>query len=164
MWREVKTELLTVGDIVTCSVGEVVPADLRILTVKSTSIKVDQSNLNGETIPINKVSKKMTKTKSPFDQKNMLFSGSPILFGKCTAIVVCVGENTEIGKIKQEIEKAKKDTEDQLPPLKKQLNDFGEFLAYAIAVICLLIWLLSFPNFFDENQGGFILGSLYYFK
>lgn len=94
----------------------------------------------------------------------MLFSGSPILFGKCIAIVVCVGENTEIGKIKQEIELAKKDTQDQLPPLKKQLNDFGEFLAYAIAIICLLIWLLSFPNFFDENQGGFILGSLYYFK
>lgn len=69
-----------------------------------------------------------------------------------------------MGKIKREMEEAKKSTEDTLPPLKKQLNDFGEFLAKAIAVICLVIWIISFPNFFDQLHHGFILGALYYFK
>ena len=68
-----------------------------------------------------------------------------------------------MGKIKEDIEKAK-NSKDKKSELKKKLDQFGNFLAWAIAVICLIIWFISFPNFFDEVHGNWVLGSLYYFK
>ncbi len=94
----------------------------------------------------------------------MLYKGCEILFGDCYGVVTQIAENTQMGTIKKEIEAAKRSTQDKLSPLKQQLDDFGVFLSYAIMVICLVIWLISFPNFFDKVHGNWVLGSLYYFK
>jgi magnesium-transporting ATPase (P-type) len=44
------------------------------------------------------------------------------------------------------------------------LNEFGDVLAKIIGIICLVIWGISLPKFFDQVHGGFVLGALYYFK
>jgi magnesium-transporting ATPase (P-type) len=94
----------------------------------------------------------------------MLYAGTSVLSGDCICVVSKIGDDTQMGTIKREMEEAKKSTEETLPPLKKQLNDFGTFLAKSICVICLLIWIVQIPKFFSGVHGGFILGALYYFK
>ena len=70
--------------------------------------------------------------------------------------------NTEIGKIQQEVQKAGEEEEDS--PLKKKLAEFGDNLAKIIGVICLVIWVINFNNFFDPAYGNPYNGALYYFK
>lgn len=48
--------------------------------------------------------------------------------------------------------------------MKKKLDDFGEKLSYLISVVCLLVWLMNYNNFFDEIHGSAIKGCIYYFK
>ena len=66
---------------------------------------------------------------------------------------------TEIGKIQDELEEDEEDS-----PLKKRLDEFGETLAKAILIICILVWVINIRNFSDPAHGGVILGCLYYFK
>jgi len=68
--------------------------------------------------------------------------------------------NTEIGKIQA----ALADIENEESPLSQRLNEFGDVLAKIIGVICLLVWLVNFRNFFDPVHKGAIRGCLYYFK
>lgn len=69
---------------------------------------------------------------------------------------------TEMGNIQKEVEEADKEEEDS--PLKKKLQEFGDQLAKIIGVICLVIWIINFRNFFDPAYGNAINGALYYFK
>jgi P-type E1-E2 ATPase len=48
--------------------------------------------------------------------------------------------------------------------LKKKLNDFGELLSKLIGIICFLVWIMNYNNFFDEIHGSPIRGCIYYFK
>ena len=48
--------------------------------------------------------------------------------------------------------------------MKKKLDHFGEVLAKMIAVICFLVWIMNFNNFFDEIHGTPLKGCIYYFK
>lgn len=93
-----------------------------------------------------------------------MFSGTTFVFGLSVAIVISTGDSTQLGKIKAEVEKAIEDKKEEVTPLKQQLNEFGDVLAKIIGIICLIIWAISLPKFFDEVHGGFILGALYYFK
>ncbi|MCA6492175.1 MAG: HAD-IC family P-type ATPase, partial [Chitinophagaceae bacterium] len=123
-----------------------------------------QSILTGEADEISKSTETLKEDLEMAQRRNILFSGTLFIYGQCIAVVIKTGENTELGTIKKEVEEAVKDTKEEVSPLKAQLNEFGDFLAKAIGVICLIIWLISFPKFFDEVHGGFILGALYYFK
>lgn len=62
----------------------------------------------------------------------------------------------------EEVQKAKEDEEDT--PLKKQLDEFGDKLAWVIGVICLIVWLMNIGNFFDPIHGSAIKGCIYYLK
>lgn len=70
--------------------------------------------------------------------------------------------NTELGIIQKEIVGAK--AEEQETPLRQKLDQFGELLAKVIGIICVVIWLVNIRKFNDPAHGGFIAGSLYYFK
>lgn len=163
-WNLIDSTEIVPGDIIKSCMGHVIPADLRIIQINSYNLRINQSILSGESVGVDKVETKVNDSKNVFDYRNMLFSGTTVLFGEVISIVVKTGESTELGKIKIEMDKAKKDTKGKLSPLKIQLNKFGEFLAWSICATCLLIWLISFPNFFDKVHGGWFLGSLYYFK
>ncbi len=162
-WTHMDTTLLVPGDIVKVVMGKVVPADLRIIKINSYSLSMNQSILTGETASVQKQSSKSQSNITDIsDKNNMLFSGTTCVFGSAICVVYKTGDHTFIGKVNEELKLASE--EKKLSPLKEQLNNFGNVLAISIAVICLIIWALSIPHFFDNYHGNWLLTSLYYFK
>ena len=161
--HKVVAKELVPGDILQLSVGDKIPADCRILSVLSSSFKVDQSILTGEPISIMKepeiVVKDMRAVKQ--DQLNILFSGTTVTYGKATAVVVKTGSDTAIGEIHTSISSQIAEK----TPLKIALDDFGDQLARIISIVCILVWLINIRHFSDESHGGsWVKGAVYYFK
>lgn len=94
---QLPAEMLVPGDIVMIDEGEKIPADLRILNANS--LRVDESQLTGESLPIDKYADKLSGKKELYEQTNMLFQGSFVIGGEATAVVVATGNQTEFGKL-----------------------------------------------------------------
>ncbi len=86
---------LVPGDIVHISEGEKIPADLRVL--QSVNLRIDESVLTGESLPVSKKTAKLVSIKPIYEQSNMLFSGSFVISGVGTGVVVATGNKTESG-------------------------------------------------------------------
>lgn len=93
----IDASLIVPGDIVTLSEGEKVPADARIIS--RTSLRVDESQLTGESEPIDKQTDKLAGEREVYERTNMLFQGSFIVAGEAVAVVVATGNNTEFGQL-----------------------------------------------------------------
>lgn len=82
-------------------VGDKIPADLRLIKIYSTTIRIDQSILTGESVSVIKNLDSVPDTRAVNqDKKNCLFSGTNVASGKARGIVFGTGLNTEIGKIR----------------------------------------------------------------
>jgi len=159
--QRVKADELVPGDIIKVAVGDRVPADCRILSIHSNSFRIDQSILTGESESVGKETDAIDDAKAvKQDQINMLFSGTTVVTGSATAVVVLTGSNTAIGDIHENITSQIS----QPTPLKEKLNDFGDTLAKVITVICILVWLINIPHFNDPAHGSFTKGAIYYLK
>ena len=158
----VKAEELVPGDIVTVSVGDRIPADCRVVSIDSNSFAVDQAVLTGESESVGKDHLAVLKDSKAVlqDQINILFSGTTVVTGRATAVVVLTGPNTAIGDIHESI--AAQISEPT--PLKQKLNDFGDSLAKVITAICILVWLINIPHFSDPSHGNWTKGAIYYLK
>lgn len=163
-WHEIDSSFLVPGDILKIRTGDVVPADCRVLKIMSSDFQVDESIITGEAFPVTKVVEVQKEVKNTLSNKNIILSATMVVFGYCLSVVVQTGNATVFGNIMAQLEDADEDTKDAQSPLKKQLNEFGDSLARIIGVICLGIWILNFPKFFDKVHGNFVLGALYYFK
>ncbi|CAK8692180.1 unnamed protein product [Clavelina lepadiformis] len=150
------------GDIVEVSVGDKVPADIRIIAIHSTTLRVDQAILTGESVSVIKHTDAVPDPRAVNqDKKNMLFSGTNIASGKATGIVVGTGTNTEIGKIRDQMA----ETEAEKTPLQQKLDEFGQQLSKIITVICIAVWAINIGHFNDPIHGGsWFKGAIYYFK
>ncbi|HET6747334.1 MAG TPA: cation-transporting P-type ATPase [Candidatus Saccharimonadales bacterium] len=91
------SEQLVPGDIFTLNEGEKVPADARVLV--SQSLRVDESQLTGESVPISKQTDALSGEKEVYERSNMLFQGSFVVAGEVRAIVVATGNDTEFGQL-----------------------------------------------------------------
>ncbi|QQG50517.1 MAG: cation-transporting P-type ATPase [Candidatus Saccharibacteria bacterium] len=94
---EIDSSLLVPGDIITLTEGEKIPADARI--IESRSLRVDESQLTGESLPIDKQSEPLGEGKEVYEQSNMLFQGSFVVAGTAIAIVTTTGNDTEFGQL-----------------------------------------------------------------
>ena len=158
---EIKADELVPGDIVSVAVGDRIPADCRVLSVQSNSFKVDQAILTGESESVDKDIKAIGDAGAvKQDQINILFSGTTVVTGHATAIVVLTGGSTAIGDIHESITSQISDP----TPLKQKLDDFGDSLAKVITVICILVWLINIQHFSDPSHGSFSKGAIYYLK
>ncbi|CAC5382028.1 ATP2A [Mytilus coruscus] len=144
------------------SVGDKVPADIRISTIHSTTLRIDQSILTGESVSVIKHTDPIPDPRAVNqDKKNILFSGTNIAAGKCRGIVIGTGLNTEIGKIRDEM----MDTETEKTPLQQKLDEFGQQLSKVITIICIAVWAINIGHFNDPAHGGsWVKGAIYYFK
>jgi Ca2+-transporting ATPase len=155
---------LVPGDIVEIRVGDKVPADMRLLSMKTTAVRVEQAQMTGESTSVNKEIDALPKgTEDVIQAKtNLLFATTVVVNGLGRGIVTEIGMKTEIGKIQQSVQEAAE--EEESTPLKKKLDEFGELLSKVIGVVCLVVWMINYKNFFDPSHGSVLKGCIYYFK
>lgn len=159
--QRIKAEELVPGDIISVAVGDRVPADARLLSIQSNSFRVDQALLTGESESVAKDVRPVNDKRAvKQDQINVLFSGTTVVTGQATAVVVYTGADTAIGDIHENISSQISEP----TPLKQKLNEFGDTLAKVITVICALVWLINIEHFNDPSHGGWAKGAIYYLK
>ena len=126
------------GDIVLLEAGDMVVADGRIL--ENFSLKVNESSLTGESEGVDKTADAIDAGQVALgDQKNMVFSGSLVTYGRATVLVTGTGMNTELGKIAALMNQ----TQQRKTPLQESLDNFSAKLAIVIMVICAAVFVLS---------------------
>lgn len=160
--QRIKAREIVPGDIVEVAVGDKVPADIRLISIKSTTLRIDQSILTGESVSVIKHTEVVPDPRAVNqDKKNMLFSGTNVGAGKAIGVVIATGANTEIGKIRDEMAA----TEQEKTPLQQKLDEFGEQLSKVISLICVAVWMINIGHFNDPIHGGsWLKGAIYYFK
>lgn len=135
---EIPSREVTTGDILVLEAGDLVVADGRI--IENYSLKVNESSLTGESLSVDKNTDAMnSKEVALGDQKNMVFSGSLVTYGRALVVITAIGMDTEIGKIATLME----DTKEKKTPLQVTLDDFSKKLAIVILGICVLVFILS---------------------
>ncbi|GJM94414.1 hypothetical protein PR202_ga11055 [Eleusine coracana subsp. coracana] len=135
---------LVPGDVVQLRVGDKVPADMRVAKLVTSTLRVEQGSLTGETASVNKTARAVPLDDADIQAKEcMVFAGTTVVNGSAVCIVARTGMATEIGKIHHaQIHEAAQEEDDDTP-LKKKLNEFGEMLTKIIGIICVLVWLSS---------------------
>uniref|UniRef100_A0A8D2Q6J7 Calcium-transporting ATPase n=1 Tax=Varanus komodoensis TaxID=61221 RepID=A0A8D2Q6J7_VARKO len=160
--QRIRARDIVPGDIVEVAVGDKVPADIRIIEIKSTTLRVDQSILTGESVSVIKHTDPVPDPRAVNqDKKNMLFSGTNIAAGRAVGIVVATGVYTEIGKIRNQMVA----TEPEKTPLQQKLDEFSQQLSKVISLVCVAVWVINIGHFSDPVHGGsWLRGAIYYFK
>lgn len=137
--EEIDATELVPGDLIILETGEMIPADARILT--SSGLKVEESALTGESVPVDKDSEAIIDADAPLgDQFNMVFSGCLITNGRATALVVATGMDTEMGKIANLLNTTKK----AITPLQLRLHDLGKKLSIIALLAGALIFVIGY--------------------
>ncbi|KAF1593341.1 Calcium-transporting ATPase type 2C member 2, partial [Eudyptes moseleyi] len=130
---------LVPGDIIYLSVGDRVPADLRLIEV--TDLLVDESSFTGEAEPCNKTDGVLLETGDITTLSNVVFMGTLVRYGKGKGVVIGTGENSQFG----EVFKMMQAEETPKTPLQKSMDRLGKQLTLfsfgIIGLIMLLGWL-----------------------
>ena len=125
---------LVVGDIVFLEAGDYIPADGRL--IEAQTLKVVEGMLTGEAEAVLKHTDRIEEEVAIGDQRNMVFSGATVVYGRGTLVVTATGMNTEVGKVATLLESAgSKQT-----PLQQKLDDFGKKLGIIIMILAAVIF------------------------
>ncbi|XP_056356451.1 calcium-transporting ATPase type 2C member 2 isoform X2 [Oenanthe melanoleuca] len=134
---------LVPGDIIYLSVGDRVPADLRLIEV--TDLLVDESSFTGEAEPCNKTDGVLLEAGDITTLSNVVFMGTLVRYGKGKGVVIGTGENSQFG----EVFKMMQAEETPKTPLQKSMDRLGKQLTLfsfgIIGLIMLIGWLQGKP-------------------
>lgn len=135
---KILSKFLTIGDIIILDAGDIVPADCRL--IESISLKCDESSLTGESVAVEKFANLILNNNTILaERKNMVYSGSVITNGKAIAVVVNIGNHTEIGKIANLISSSKKED----TPLQKGIKHLGKIITYIVLIVCAITFVVE---------------------
>ncbi len=137
---------VVVGDVVALEAGDYVPADGRM--IECATLQVNESALTGESTSVEKEDCTIEGEVPLGDQRNMVFSGSFVTYGRGIFLVTAVGMDTEVGKIASLIRSAS----EKRTPLQRNLDNFGKKLSIGILVICALVFGMSLFSAKQINQ------------
>ncbi len=137
MEREVPTKELVPGDLLLLEAGDRIPADARL--VENHSLRCDEAPLTGESVPVAKDIHALPEKVRVSDQKNMVFTGTSVTFGRATAAVTSTGMKTEFGKIAKEVTEVKAEK----TPLEKRTDEIGKWVGIFALSICFLVAAIS---------------------
>src|SRR5208282_5332988 len=123
--RLIPAEELVPGDVVLLESGDRIPADLRLVDVKN--LRTEEAALTGESVPAEKTIAPVPVNATVGDKESMAFSGTMVVSGRATGLVVATGSETELGRINQLLA----NVSPLETPLLRQIKKFG----YAITVV-----------------------------
>ncbi|KAG8093806.1 hypothetical protein GUJ93_ZPchr0012g19807 [Zizania palustris] len=126
MWEEQEASILVPGDIISIKLGDIVPADARLL--EGDPLKIDQSALTGESMPVNK---------HPGQE---VFSGSTVKQGEIEAVVIATGVHTFFGKAAHLV-----DSTNNVGHFQQVLTAIGNFCIVSIAAGMVVEILIMYP-------------------
>lgn len=128
--QEVLSKELVPGDILILEAGDKVPADARL--IEAHSLRCDEAPLTGESVPVGKNIQPLSPETRVGDQKNMVFTGTKITYGRGKAVVTSTGMQTEFGKIAEQVMAV----ETEKTPLEKRTEEIGKWLGIIALGIC----------------------------
>ena len=128
---------LVPGDIVLLQSGDKVPADLRLLHVRS--LQVDESALTGESVPVEKHTGALAPGSSLGDRKSISFAGTLVTYGQAEGVVVATGNRTETGRIARLIHEAA----DLSTPLTRKIAQFSKLVLWVILGLAALTFAVG---------------------
>ena len=132
------SEQIVPGDIVTLDAGDLVAADIRL--VSQSSLKVEEASLTGESVPVEKDADAVLSPDSGLgDRENMLFMGTAITYGRARGVVVGTGEKSELGSIAKKLQ----NIDESITPLQKNLNSLGKILGIICVVVCIIVFIVD---------------------
>lgn len=143
--RQLDSAELVPGDVITLDEGEKIPADARL--IQTASLRIDESQMTGESLPIEKNTAELSNDKEIYEQTNMVFQGSFVIGGQATAVITATGGNTEFGKLAV----LSVNTDDQ-SPVQKRIDHLISVLIRVIAVITLVAFALALYRGMDLTE------------
>lgn len=133
---------LVVGDVVFLEAGDNVPADLRI--VSADNLRIEESALTGETNSVIKTDQALTDNDIPLAERvNMAYASTSVTSGSGLGVVIATAEQTEIGKISQEVAHIKP----KKTPLTREIDHVGTVVSYITITI-------QFAFVFEKAEDG----------
>lgn len=142
----VNSENIVKGDILVLEAGDTIPADARIIW--EASLKVDESALTGESIPVSKNITILKENTVLAQRKNMIYFGTNIVYGKCQAVVCETGLNTEFGLIAKYLNNEEK----EITPLQRKIDGISKFLSIIIFLIIVIMFIIGFIKGMDIKE------------
>jgi magnesium-transporting ATPase (P-type) len=127
--REIDAAELVPGDIVFLVSGDRVPADLRLIDVKS--LRIEEAALTGESVPVEKQVEPVDADAALGDRASMAWSGTLVAYGQGTGVVTATGGRTEIGRISRMLSQV----QELATPLLRQMAVFGQWLTWVILAL-----------------------------
>jgi len=140
--RMIPADQIVPGDVVLLESGDKVPADLRLTEVKN--LRTEEAALTGESVPADKSLEPVSPKATVGDRENMAFSGTMVVSGRATGVVVATGSETELGRINQLLT----GVSTLETPLLRQIKKFG----YAITAVIGVVSVLTF------SYGRWVMG------
>ena len=142
--RIVPAEELVPGDIVLLELGDKIPADLRLVDVKN--LRTEEAALTGESVPAEKSAGPVAQNATVGDRDNMAFSGTLVVSGRASGVVIATGAETELGRINQMLA----GVSPLETPLLRQIKEFGHTIAKVIGFVSVVMfaygrWVRGLP-------------------
>jgi Ca2+-transporting ATPase len=137
--REVPAADLVPGDVVRLTVGDAVPADLRLTDVHG--LRVNEATLTGESVSTVKTAEPLPDVDASLlaEQLSMAFKGTVVTYGRAEAVVTTTGMATELGRIASLLQ-----TRPAEPtPLQRRLAGLGRVMAAAAVVVCVVVFTVG---------------------
>jgi magnesium-transporting ATPase (P-type) len=132
--RMLPAEQLVPGDVVLLESGDKVPADLRLADAKN--LRTEEAALTGESVPADKTTDPVAEKATVGDRESMVFSGTMVVSGRATGVVVGTGSQTELGRINQLLAGVSA----LETPLLRQIKKFGYAITAVIGAVSVLIF------------------------
>ena len=146
-----RAKVIRNGNTITVDASEVVPGDLLVLEagdciasdgrlIEAFNLKVDESALTGESVPVEKVSDLIDKKEVPLaERNNMVHASCNVTYGRGVVLVTATGEDNEVGKIATMLQQTKR----QNTPLQDQLDQIGKTIGILCIVICIIVFFME---------------------
>ncbi len=143
--KEIKIPIkrITIGDVVTLSAGDMIPADLRV--IESKDLYISQSSITGESDAVKKVAQTEIKSLDAIDSiadiDNICFMGTNVISGSAKAVVINLGDQTYFGKIAHTLTNGKPKTNFQ-----KSIENISKLLIKFMLILIPIVFIANFKK------------------